>query len=533
MRSPSTIAIKQNGSDISDHVVFARTTFELAGSPTPGTATITLRDREQTLSFVVGDEITLEIDGSRLWGGLVMNRAMGLFFPVVDTSDIDAVATRMWILGCSDFNIYLDKRVIRNTSDYVNAIIVGPGKIGAVLRSSIPLYMDVPSGLDYTTKIEDTNLDWNSEGGPAPLGDQGKPWRTVLEMASNLGGFEYWIDADKRIHFHSIQNLVAPWMFSDRPRSANTIGFREGSIRDDGSQMVSDALVWGGTALNDEEAVFARYPDPPANTETVYGQVLTADTETDAIAQIAEFGRWQRGEMRIGEPHFFLLDDVKLRAYTIVAGDTGALQTTGIDSGLNKPLPQVTLSWFAHDVPSNQHLYPGQIMTMLFYALGSGPTAPLVRTLPLRRVSISFPTIPSTNPDNDPLTYVRFDGEFGVNYTDSRFLWRFLRNQQAAARATAGATAASGSPVATVDNDSTQTWTGAIYAGEPTPDGARVVYSIPFSYLVGTTQVFVNGLLQRPRFEYTESGPTYGEITFNTPLYPEDTVWITCRTGAQ
>jgi hypothetical protein len=534
MPTSSDISITYDGQDITRYVVFAQSQFELVAAATPGTATLVIRDRDRELSFIIGKEVILTVDGVRLWGGILMDIGRSHFFPVVDSSDLNNITSRQWTLTCTDYNIYFDKRAVRNTANYFEPIMYGPGKLGTLIRQLIPQYMDVPAGLDYTTFVEDTNYYVDQRSPLAP--GQGKPWRETFEHWANLEAFTFYIDARKRLRFHAIENTVAPWGFTDHRPRGRMIGFREGTIREDGMQMVTDALVWGGKALKAdeieiEEPVFARYPSPPANTEVLEfleGNVtLTKDEEQAAIDNQARFGRWQRAEKRVGEVGYYTLSGVKLRAHAIVAGDSGTSKLDNLDGGLGAPVWQVSLTWFAHDVPGKVHLEPGHIVDMIFYTLGESASKPLVLGLPLRSVSITFPTLPSVNPNAEPLTYVRFDGQFGISYADPRALWRFLRGRRSLPASGAGG-------VATVSNSSSSTVAGASGSFTPIekPDGSRHTFTLPFSYLAGTTEVDINGLRQRPGYEYREIEPGTGKIEFFAAPHPDDTIYVTTRTGS-
>ena len=52
---------------------------------------------------------------------------------------------------------------------------------------------------------------------------------------------------------------------------------------------------------------------------------------------------------------------------------------------------------------------------------------------------------------------------------------------------------------------------------DQTGNGTSTVFLTSNAYEPGSTRVFVGGYLQRPGFEYTESDPTIGEITFTSP----------------
>jgi hypothetical protein len=52
-----------------------------------------------------------------------------------------------------------------------------------------------------------------------------------------------------------------------------------------------------------------------------------------------------------------------------------------------------------------------------------------------------------------------------------------------------------------------QSMTSALY-------GSGRTWSVPYAYVPGSLQVWVNGLFQRPNADYFESGPTVGQFTF-------------------
>jgi hypothetical protein len=89
-------------------------------------------------------------------------------------------------------------------------------------------------------------------------------------------------------------------------------------------------------------------------------------------------------------------------------------------------------------------------------------------------------------------------------------------------------------PVATVTDSSSSTTYGASYAGvpTPTPNGSATVYTLPFGYIAGTLQVYVNGLIQRPGTDFTETDPAAGTFTTTSTLVSTDTVEATMFTLA-
>ena len=537
-RTASTIEIRYDGNDIADHVLFAETTFESVSSATPGTAQIVIKDPNRTLSFVTGKEVELWLDGDREWGGIVTQVSRRNFFPAVDTSDLSKVRTRKWVLTVTDFNIWFDKRAVWDESDPFRRLHEPGGPLGAMVIYLFDNYVTSIPGLIVARKNAGGKVGAYDRRYPKGLFiGQGKPLRDQMEDLAQYGGAVWYINADKKLVFDTVEDSVWPYTFVDHaPNWVTSIGFREGEVNQDGLQMVTEALVWGGAeqlsdSTDNDGLFFSRYPDPPANRAVIEGAdavaatedhpaypavpdyVITAAKEQEAIDRISTYGRWQRAEMRPGEQGYLYQDSVLGRAYTIVSGPTGTDPATGIDGGLNQPLWQVKLSWFAHDVPNKNHIKPGQLAPFTFYTMGG-----LSLMLPLRRVVISFPGL---DPNGD--TYVRFDGEFGIQYTDPRYLWRFLMRRRRKPKTIK----------ATVTNGSSSSNRGDVGQFTPieSPDGSRTTFTTPFPYLSQTTKVYLNGLRQRLNYEYAEVAPDEGTIRFASAPASDDTIFIECRTG--
>lgn len=537
-REASDIQINIDGVDRADHVLFAESTFELVSNATPGTSTIVLKDPNRVLSFTTGKEVELWLDGVLQWGGLITQVSRRYFFPAVDTSDLTKVRTRKWVLTVTDFNLWFDKRVVWDANDPFRRLHEPGGPLGGMVIYLFDKYVTPIPGLTVERKSDGGKVGAFNRKYPKGLFiGQGKPLRDQMEDLAQYGGAVWYIDAHKRLVFDTVEDSVYPYTFVDHnPNWVTSIGFREGEINQDGFQMVTEALVWGGAeqlsdSTDNQGLFFARFPDPPANRQVIPGapavaatedtpaypavpdQVISAADEQKAIDRISTYGRWQRAEMRPGEQGYLDQYSVLGRAYTIVAGDTGTDPATGIDGGLNQPLWQVKIAWFAHDVPSKNHVRPGQIVPFVFYTMDK-----LSLMLPCRRIVISFPGLA---PDGRP--YVRFDGEFGIQYTDPRYLWRFLFKRRRKPK--------------TVKAKVTGTSTGSGYNDlgqfEPVeaPDGSRTTFTTPFPYLSQTTKVYLNGLRQRLNYEYAEVSPDAGTIRFALAPAADDTIYIECRTG--
>jgi hypothetical protein len=278
-------------------------------------------------------------------------------------------------------------------------------------------------------------------------------------------------------------------------------GFREVEIVEDATNIVNNALVWGGSAFVD-----------PAG-DTVFA-------EAENTASIAKHKRWQYGLVDFENVKTQAM--ATFRANQIVSGKASDADP-GNGRGLVFPQWQVRLAWFGDQVPQiggiPDHLLPGDLVTFHFRVMKDADWPEgLTILLPMRQVRISFVTLHEGDP------YVRFDGMFGLQTTDPWTFWRYLLGRQ-----TSISTAAT-----VVSNSSTSTVYGAFgqFTPEPDPDGVTTVFDLPnnFGYIAGTEQIFLNQLLQRPGIEYTPSDPSAGEFEFASPPVAGDTLTILCRT---
>ena len=502
----STILIEYNGTDISDDCLFAECSFESQMAAIPGQFTVVVRDMDQTRSFVTGKELTLTVDGQLLYGGYVLQVTKKYAFSADDTNNPDATAvlSRQWVLVGVDWNILFDKRVLRNPGSYTTDVpkVTGTHTDAWIIRTWFSTYFDIPAGFDFTSATYILDRFTYTDG--FTWDTQGSTMRTVLEKLGYWGGV-FWISADKQFHFMPVQDVVAPWGFSDVPNGQAygatpkpLIGFRDGDFTEDASAVINDALVWGGSEwAADGDIVFARRQD---------------------ATSVADHGDWQIGENRVGD--LKIQSAVNARAGVIVDGDESGVFKTG-SKGLVNPESQYRCTWFAHDVPQSGgipvHLMPGQVTPIELWVFSAdGGSTPFVTDLPLRQMTISFPGL-----DANGDAYVQFEGFFGVLMSDPFWMWDFLRSQ-AGARQQAGVTTIANDNSVDPPYGSKYTGTATIAGGLP-PDGSDRVFYVaggaadgPWGYIGGTLKVYLNGLIQQLTTAYWESDPPQGAFTFVT-----------------
>jgi hypothetical protein len=348
--------------------------------------------------------------------------------------------------------------------------------------------------------------------------EQGQPLRKEFESLSLFGGAVWYIRGDKVIIYAPYEDVEKRWGFSDNPNNAPitdspdeyqgaTRGFREVEASEDGSFIVNDALVWGGSewAGTAGGTVFARVQD-------------TASQDT--------YGRWQMAETHFGDRKYHGQGQVDARADVIINGPPGA-NALGQTKGLRFSQWQFEFTWFSHQVPlllgTPDHIVAGDLVTIDLDVFS------VTKLLPLRSLHITFPdAFHGGHTEADRV--VEFRGTFGLQLSDPFTLWRYIMLNSDRVRTT--------TPVF-VNQDSPSTFYGAFFSGKAfaangdgEPDGSTTTYTLSFPYLPGSLQVFVNGLLQIPNVDYTESDPAESDFEFTVAPGIGDTVWAICYTSS-
>lgn len=490
----STISIKYNNTDITNSVLFASARFEAQLGAFPGTFEFIVRDDEQLLSFSTGKEVTLDIDGVRYYGGFTTQVSQQLAIPVDDTTVISSIQTRQWVLRGADYNLLLDKRVVFNKAAPTQAIPIQslPFTDQQAVSKLCNEYLDLSGdGIDFSTYVDvvgpvvSTGTEFGYQG-------SGASWRKQMESISNQTGAIWYIDSSKKLHYQKVESLTPPWGFADKPNNTTTYGFREMQFIEDATRVANDALVWGGS----------EFGSSGLSSQTVFAQVenLTSQGVT---------GRWQYAEQHFNEPTYFEQGGVNNRGNIIVFGEPGTvIFTTGPDEnrGLQNPQLNIRLAWFSGGTPTP--LAPGAVVNIFLYSFGPPP---LQLSLPARSITISFPT-PSD---------ARLDAFFGIQTSDPWTLWKYVKKvaESRTERRTVSVLTGDGTTTSV-----TGTW--VCTTPSPAPDGATTTFTLTDAYIPGTTQVWLNGLHQRPGYEYNESNPNAKQITFVAAPLGGDQLWV-------
>jgi hypothetical protein len=494
--SSTQVEIIVGGDDVTNRVLYSSASFESQQNAVPGTFEITIKDPQRTYTPPpTGAVVTLDLDGVRHFGGYLTQISRRFALP----ADELPTDSRLWVLRGADYNILFDKRVTRHPTDLkLNpARITGAHKDGYWIRNFADNYIDTPAGMDFNTYVDEVEWPFFMTAADATRKgawkSPGTPWRDQIELIAQFSGAIWYIDPEMNLHFHAIENTLAPFGFSDTPDGVTTIGPRSVTATERGGpQMTNQAIVWGGSEWT-EDVVVSRQ----TNEESV---------ETH--------GLWQKAEIHFGEDGYKLQRGVDGRADLIVNGSEAALNGgfEGFQPGESFPQWDLSLTWFGENQPEGQQIRAGQLVTSSFSTFG-GDLDPIV--LPMRSVRINFVGVDETGKG-----HAQFTGSMGLAHTDPFSLWgylRRLRRQQTPM-------------VATATNATESAIYGAFGQFEP-EQVSGAIYQLPndFSYIAGTTQVYEDGILLARGTDYTETDPVAGTITFASA--PTGDLWVVCRTA--
>lgn len=501
--------------DYTNSCVFERCSFTSEWNGTPGTFDIYLRDPNLELDFTIGSEIVLTVDGVVMFGGYLLSKGMTSFAPAADTSDLEDYDLALWHLAGPDFNIALDRRVYRDTGDYLTSIRINETVDGAILREAIGSYTDMSdfdtSGIDDVATIPDVTYVTLQQGWKVR-----QEFETLLPFSSAV----YYINGEKVIQYKSFDDVEKRWGFSDNPNNTPitgspdeyqgaTYGFRQVEGTEDGTYMANDVFVWGGSEF------------------TGSGGTVVARVENST--SIGLHNRWQHAETHFGELGYRSQSGVDLAADALINGPNAGTGLAGT-KGLKYPQWMFRFTWTSDHVPLlsgvPDHIVAGDLVTIELSVFG------VTKLLPVRSLRISFPDA-FTEPETGEHLVV-FEGTFGLQLSDSFTLWRYILKNQARIVNTV-------ITQAVVDDSSTTTTFGAQYSGEPTPaaDSSTTVFTIPFGYIPGTTMVFLTpsgdpgGVLLKRGTDYTESDNEAGEITFAVAPATGDALFVAAYTLGQ
>jgi hypothetical protein len=440
--------------------------------------------------------VTLTIDGTLYFSGPVMQVISQLALPVDDTTDPEEVRTREYVLRGVDWNILFDKRIVYNVASPTTGLnIFSPGTTDvSVLETFFDDYIDLTGdGLNVTTFVEEVG-DPTPDGADGTYVNPGDPWRKQMESIAGITGAIWYIDAGKNFHYQAYETNTPAWGFSDVPNHTTTFGFRDLEYTEDATNLINQALVWGGS----------EFGSTGVTKKVVFG-------EDENVVSQGVHGRWQRAETHFNEAGFFENSGCEIRATNIVYGSPGSKSNGDDQQGLQYPQQNIRLTWFGGGVPTP--LEPGSVVDVTLNVFGDPP---IELSLPVRQITITFPTS----------TEVQFEGFLGIQTSDPWSLWKYMRAQNT--RPTREPT------VITTSDGSAPATPGSLVQVVPTPDpdGSNTTFVLPDPYQATTLQVFLfsvgvtGGTLQRRGIDYNETDPLTGVFDFITAPLNTDTLYV-------
>lgn len=257
--------------EITQDVVWNETEFTQQAKTAPGTFRCTLRGN--FTQYDGGEDIYLEIDGYRQFGGLVTMVEYDYWYA-------DKALAKTVLLG-TDYNIYLDRIIVWNKPDNP----AGSGMFvpfrgfrselsdRSIIRYVCANLIDAPTGFDGITYVG--LIDSNLMDGDKYFIKEGMTLREFMSEVSQVTNGLWWMDQFLSLHYVSRSDITAPASITDGPSG---VSCRNLEWTSDTSSMANDAFVWGTLAT------------------TVAGKVVVSHNY-DAEA-IAKYGLRQYSEVR-------------------------------------------------------------------------------------------------------------------------------------------------------------------------------------------------------------------------------------------
>lgn len=372
----ATISIKVDGNDITDDVIINLASFEYLTDGNIGTAQVTVKDtREGTYTpgyFKVGDEMTLDVDGKRVWGGYLMRVKQHFPFPATENpAPNDEV--RYWSLTGNDYNILLRRRKLYNKANPTHQMKIYKAADDPtdkeIITDMCNLYLDIEDdGFQAGTGNDVINLDNVVELGEIywveeceeewQAASPGMDWADGMNSVCDWSGGIFYIgpaNPDQTFkgptfYYHDVNTATGPYQLNDRPvEQAGSKGVRELTYSVDGTNMATDAFVWGA-GQGSQKMVFWR--------------------ET-ATTQESTYGTWQWSDL---QQSMYLEACVKHRAKTYIHGSRTSKR------GHKVPVESWDVTMFQPD------FLVGDVVDMESYIYG------VQDNVPIRRMRITFPT---------------------------------------------------------------------------------------------------------------------------------------------
>ena len=264
-RPSSIVKIRYDGNDITGDVILAGASFTSMVNGTPGSARFKIRDSGQTYDITSGGTLTLDIDGTRMWGGYVVESSKVFLLPVVDATRPSEI-TRVWSVTGVDYNVLFSKRVVWDPDHPTTKLSYRYGidtYDDTIIKDIFDHYLDIDDdGLsrDGVQRIDKVTLDVPGHAHFGTIASTSDPWDSVMYAIRRATGGIFYIDPFKVLHYVDVDTADSPYTLTDVPTASFDIGYQTFELSEDGSHLINDMLYWGaGTGSKDY--VFSRTQD--------------------------------------------------------------------------------------------------------------------------------------------------------------------------------------------------------------------------------------------------------------------------------
>ena len=256
--------------DVTQHVVWAETTFTQQARIGPGTFNCVLRGKFTTWDG--GEDIYVLVNDRRVFGGLILQVEFDYWFS-------DKAEPKTILLG-ADYNIYFDKLFLWNRDNSSSTGEYRPPNSYAkntpdseLIKHVCHHLINLPSGFDYTTEVDTVDSTLNPD--ERWQVNTGQSFRSFMSEVSKMTNAVWWIDQFLVLHYQSRTKVTAPYAITD---GAGGISCQNLSYTSDSSSMVNDIFVFGTLAA------------------TVTGEIYLARRKNETT--IARHGLRQHAEVR-------------------------------------------------------------------------------------------------------------------------------------------------------------------------------------------------------------------------------------------
>lgn len=320
----------------------------------PGSCSFVIRDEFANLTYKVGADLKLRVDGTDVWAGYVVSVSYqypASVFPTTNAYAIEHGVDRMIGIEGVDLNYLFTKRFLVKKGDESEPY--GPKYDPEVSDKKVVKDL-FPDWIDLTGDNIDTNSRIDKVG-TIGLFEKSQPFRTasswgdVMKSISRVSGAVYYLSPSRELVYTDVDTISSPLTLTDVPSLETDVGYRDFELLEDASNMVNDFLLWS-SALGKKKI---RY------------------TRSQSNDSIRDHNLWQSGQLISDLYHREYLD---MRARTTVYGSPQNKRGAKDD--------RISIKATVFDVP----IIAGEKYRVICNAFAYDDV------LPAREVTMTFPT---------------------------------------------------------------------------------------------------------------------------------------------